>query len=69
MPSGEQSVFSGVMIELESIGDSSLVEVELFMEMDFNLGRRMMKESHGSSLLMEMESFWRNKSVVETFLL
>ena len=36
MPSGEQSVFSGVVMELESIGDSSLVEVELFMEEDSN---------------------------------
>ena len=28
MPIGEQSVFIGVVMELESIGDSSLVEVE-----------------------------------------
>ena len=28
MPFGEQSVFIGVVMELESIGDSSLVEVE-----------------------------------------
>ena len=34
MPSGEQPAFIGVVIELESIGDSSLVEVELFTEVD-----------------------------------
>ena len=34
MPFGEQPVFIGVVIELESIGDRSLVEVELFTEVD-----------------------------------
>ena len=36
LPTGDSSVIIGVVVELESIGDSSLVEVELFMEMDFN---------------------------------
>ena len=36
MSSIEQSVFLGVVIEMESIGDSSLVEVELFMKVDSN---------------------------------
>lgn len=36
LPTGDPSVIIGVVVELESIGDSSLVEVELFMEMDFN---------------------------------
>ena len=36
LPTGEQPVIIGVVMELESIGDSSLVEVELFMEVDSN---------------------------------
>ena len=32
LPLGEQPAFIGVVIKLESIGDSSLVEVELFKE-------------------------------------
>ena len=35
LPTGDPSVIIGV-VELESIGDSSLVEMELFMKMDFN---------------------------------
>ena len=36
LPTGNLSVIIGVIVELESIGDSSLVEVELCMEMDFD---------------------------------
>ena len=36
LPTGDQSVIVGVVLELESIGDSPLVEVKLFLEMDFN---------------------------------
>ena len=36
LPTGDSSVIIGVVVELESIGDSSLVEVKLFMEKDFN---------------------------------
>ena len=34
MPNGDQSVIIGVIVELESSGNSSLLEVGLFMEED-----------------------------------
>ena len=36
LPFGDLSVIIGGVVELESIGDSPLVEVKLFLEMDFN---------------------------------
>ena len=49
MPFDEQSVFLGILMELGSIGDGSLVEVEFSWK----------QTSNGDEVLLEDKSLWR----------